>query len=300
VESLKTILYFSIFKYPLKLEEICKFTPANDRAQVEAELEYLMHRGIVNKIGEFFLPDCDSSCIEKRLKGNEMAIPALQKAAKMASFIAKFPFVEAVAVSGSLSKGYFDRQSDIDYFVITNPGKLWVARTLLMLFKKIFLFNSRKYFCINYFLASPNLEVEEKNRFTATEIKTLIPFQGKTALESFYAQNKWVNQFFGTGMPELSHVPEITKPLMVRGLEVMLDSRPGQLLDVALRTFTVRFWKLKFRKMASQDFRVALKSTEAVSKHHPSHFQKRVITALNEKYDELLRLHDINLPKEYA
>lgn len=32
-----------------------------------------------------------------------------------AKFIAKFPFVKAVGISGSLSKGYYDNESDIDF-----------------------------------------------------------------------------------------------------------------------------------------------------------------------------------------
>lgn len=185
MESLKTILYFSIFKYPLKLEEIYSFYPVKDREKVEAELQQLIEKNIICKVDEFYLPDCDRACIEKRLKGNAMAIPAMVKATERAAFIARFPFVQAVGVSGSLSKGYYDHTSDIDFFVITKPGKLWVTRTLLMLYKKIFLLNSRKYFCINYFMSSSNLEVEEKNRFTATEIKTLIPLQGKMRLRHF-------------------------------------------------------------------------------------------------------------------
>ena len=80
----------------------------------------------------------------------------------MTKFISKFPYVRAILLSGSISKGYMDKDSDVDYFIITQPNRLWVTRLLLMLFKKIFLFNSRKVFCINYFVDSEKLEIEEK------------------------------------------------------------------------------------------------------------------------------------------
>ncbi|HLA56174.1 MAG TPA: nucleotidyltransferase domain-containing protein [Flavobacterium sp.] len=300
MESLKTILYFSIFKYPLKLEEICSFYPVKDREKVEMELEQLIARKIICKVEDFYLPDCDVECIEKRKKGNAMAVQALVKAAEKARFIAKFPFVEAVGVSGSLSKGYYDDNSDIDFFVITKPGKVWITRTLLMLYKKIFLLNSRKYFCINYFMSSANLEVEEKNRFTATEIKTLIPFQGKDVLEMFYSKNDWVSDIFGPLTPNLDAVPNIKKPLLSIWIEFLLDNRFGHLIDSAFKHTTVRFWKMKFRKMNIDDFKIALKSTKSISKHHPLNFQKKVILALNEKYEELRKKHNIELPKEYA
>ena len=185
METLKTILYFSLFNYPLRFEDICDFSIMKDSAGILSDLEMLEQKGIIVKIDDFYLVDQNRAIIEKRKQGNKLAVPALKKAEERAGLIAKFPFVEGVAVSGSLSKGYYDKDSDIDFFVIARPGRVWICRTLLMLYKKAFLLNSRKYFCINYFIASDHLEVGEKNRFTATEIRTLIPFKGRSAFEAF-------------------------------------------------------------------------------------------------------------------
>lgn len=293
-------MYFSIFKYPLTLDEIFSYYPDKDPAKIQSELDRLTEQKVIFEVDGFYLADCDRDCIEKRKKGNLMAVPALEKARERAAFIARFPFVEGVGVSGSLSKGYYDNRSDIDFFVITKPGKVWISRTLLMLYKKIFLLNSRKYFCINYFMSSAHLELEEKNRFTATEIKTLIPFQGKDTLEAFYRHNEWVSGIFGPFAPNLEAVPNIRKPALTKALEFALDSRFGNLIDDQFKKLTLGFWKLKFRKMDDADFSVALKSTKNISKHHPMNFQKRVIRSLNEKYDELHKKHNIELPKEYA
>ncbi len=300
VEALKTILYFSIFKYPLKLDEICKFHPDKDREQISSELDMLMDRNIIYKVEDFYLSDCDTECIEKRKKGNAMAMEIMWKARERAEFIGKFPFVEGVGVSGSLSKGYYDEKSDIDFFIITKPGRLWVARTLLVLYKKIFLGNSRKYFCVNYFITSDNLEVGEKNRFTATEICTLIPFTGQKVFENFYKKNNWVIKMFGSFTPDFSHIQEVRKPLWSRALQVCGNTIIGPFIDAAFKKLTVAFWKKKFSDMPKADFKVALKSTNDVSKHHPKNFQKKVILMLNEKYDELRLKHNIELQKEYA
>lgn len=293
-------MYFSIFKYPLKLEEIYSFNPNKDKEKIKLELERLVAEKIIFKVDEFYLTDCDPACIEKRKKGNMMAIDALEKARERAQFISRFPFVEAVGVSGSLSKGYYDSNSDIDFFVITRHGKLWITRTLLMLYKKIFLLNSRKYFCINYFMSSESLEVEEKNRFTATEIKTLIPFQGKDTLEAFYQKNEWVSSLFGPYAPNLETIPNIKKPILSKAIEIIFSNRFGNFVDNLFKKITLRFWLVKFRKMNRDDFKIALKSTKDISKHHPLNFQKKVILSLNEKYEELRRKHNIELPKEYA
>ncbi len=300
MDTLKTILYFSIFNYPLKLEEICNFSSTKDCAAIQKDLDELVAQKVIVKADGYYLIDANLANIEKRKKGNQMAAQALVKAQEKARLISKFPFVEAVGVSGSLSKGYYDSKSDIDFFVITRPNKLWICRTFLMLYKKIFLLNSRKYFCINYFMSSGNLEVEEKNRFTATEIKTLIPFQGKAAFTEFYKKNDWVSGVFGQFNPNLDTTEEIRKLALVRIIERMLDSRSGNWLDNCFKKVTVSFWKLKFNEMAHDDFKIALKSTKNISKHHPLNFQKKVIGSLNEKYEEIKRIHNIELPKEYV
>ena len=148
----KTILYFSIFHYPITLEEISDFSISKDRNKIESELNELIAQKIIYKLENFYSADNDIESLKKRKIGNQLAINALIKAKQKASFIAKFPFVEAVGISGSLSKGYFDEDSDIDFFVISTPNKIWICRTFLMLYKKIFLLNSRKFFCINYFI----------------------------------------------------------------------------------------------------------------------------------------------------
>ncbi|AWA29509.1 nucleotidyltransferase [Flavobacterium magnum] len=300
MESLKTILYFSLFHYPLRLDEICSFSISKDCPKIEAELTELVAKKIIFRIEDYYYPVYDPGCLEKRKNGNKMAVDALVKAKERATLISKFPFVEAVGVSGSLSKGYYDKDSDIDFFVITRPGKLWISRTLLMLYKKLFLLNSRKYFCINYFMSSSSLEVEEKNRFTATEIKTLIPFEGRLVFEEFYKKNDWVSGLLGTYDPKLESVGIISKPGGVKIIEKLLDTKAGEQLDSLFKKTTVTFWKLKFRQMRSEDFKVALKSTKDISKHHPLNFQKKVINALNDKYDEIRINHNIELQREYV
>ena len=300
MDTLKTILYFSIFNYPLKLEEICNFSVSKDRAIVQKDLDGLVAQNVIIKSDDFYLVDSNLANIEKRKKGNQMAATALIKAKERARFIAGFPFVEAVGVSGSLSKGYYDSNSDIDFFVITKPNKLWLCRTFLMLYKKIFLLNSRKYFCINYFMSTANLEVEEKNRFTATEIRTLIPYQGKVAFAEFYRKNEWISEVFGAFAPNLNETEDTRKLKIVKIIEQLLTSKHGSLLDATFRKITVTFWKMKFKQMTHDDFTIALKSTKQVSKHHPLNFQKKVITKLNEKYEEIKKNHNIELQKEYV
>ena len=300
METLKTILYFSIFRYPLKIEEIHSYTNYVDISKTGEELLRLIDEKILIKVDDFFVYGSDLDSVTKRLRGNFHAKKALVKAQRKAKFIAKFPYVEAVGISGSLSKEYYDNESDIDFFIITKPNKLWICRTLLILYKKIFLLNSRKYFCVNYFISANLLEIEEKNRFTATELKTLIPMQGKAAFEQFYRNNIWVNDYFSKFEPQTNHILDTQRPAFSKLIEIVFDTKIGTSIDSIFKTITLKKWKAKFHYMNEDDFKIALKSTKNISKHHPSNFQKKVILSLNTKLEEVQSKYNLVLQREHV
>jgi hypothetical protein len=233
--------------------------------------------------------------------GNKMSKEIMPKALKVSGFIGKFPFVENVSLSGALSKGYYDDDGDIDFFIITKPGRLWVARTLLILYKKIFLLNSKKYFCVNYFISSDHLIISEQNRFTATELTTLIPVCGKAVFESFIEENSWTKDYFPNfNSADLYNIISIKKPLLPRGIEAICNTFLGSHVDDFLRKMTLIKWNMKFKHLKKEDFEIALKSTKTVSKHHPQHYQKKVIELLNKKYMDIQEKYDLELIQEHA
>lgn len=282
----------------MRIEEIHSYTNYESISDTEKELQHLIAEKILIKVDDFYVYGSDLDSVIKRLRGNMYADRALKIAQKKAKFIAKFPFVKGVGVSGSLSKGYYDNGSDIDFFVITEPNKLWLCRTFLMLYKKIFLLNSRKFFCVNYFVSTSQMEIEEKNRFTATELKTLIPMQGKTVFEDFFQKNQWVTNYFNKFSPELTLVPDFKKPIGTKSVEFMFGNHIGNFIDDSFKKITLKKWRAKFRMMSEEDFKIALKSTKNISKHHPSHFQKKVILDLNNRIEEVGHNFNINLAKE--
>lgn len=299
---LKPILYFSLFQYPLTEEEIYSFSEANSKDKFKEELNDLVTKKVIYKIDKFYLAENDESQIQRRLSGNQMAKDIHGKATSVSRFISKFPYVEGVGISGSLSKGYFDEEGDIDFFIITTPKRLWIARTFLILYKKLFLFNSKKYFCVNYFISTNSLEIEEKNRFTATELTTMLPMYGNGSFHDFYNENKWVTKYLPNKevTEGLSNLNAVKKPLFTKCLESILNTKLGDKLDSFFLKITYKKWKVKFNKLEEKHFNIALKSTKNVSKHHPLNFQRKVIERLNDKYDELKESHNIHLSKENA
>ena len=119
------------------------------------------------------------------------------------------------------------------------------------------------------------MEIEEKNRFTATELKTLIPMQGKVIFAQFYKDNCWLKDYFSKFEPQIDSILDSKKPAFSRLLETIFDTKIGTISDTVLKAITLKKWRSKFHYMNEDDFKVALKTTKSVSKHHPSNFQKK-------------------------
>ena len=298
MQTLISILYYSIFRYPLNLEEIHFYSENNNLSDTERDLDVLVSQNIISFIDNFYVYNDDLNCVFRRQKGNLKAQEILIKAKTKACFIAKFPFVEGVGISGSISKNYYDENSDIDFFVIAKQNRLWFCRFFLVLYKKIFLFNLYKRFCINYYITEDFLEIEEKNRFTATEIITLIPVTGKSIFSKFYQSNQWVLNYFVKFTADVAKVIAIKKSIASIAVECLLDNKIGSYLDQVIKRVFIKKWQSKFNYLNDDDLQIALKSTANVSKHHPLNFQKKVLDALQIKFEEVRVKFNLDLQQK--
>ena len=286
---IRTLLYYDLFKHPLKADEIYSFLGTNGVTEhnVTDALDELVKEKLIFKHGIFFSLHNNDDTIHRRIKGNQYAEKFQPLALKQAKRISRFPFVRAVMASGSFSKGYMDDKSDLDFFVVTAPGRLWIARILIVLFKRLFYFNSHKYFCCNYFVDTDHLEIEEKNLFTATELATLIPLYNADIYEKLINANRWVHDFFPNyKRRSTENVLNKSTGSMKRWIETLLKARLGEKLDHYFMLITLNRWKRIYqRKYSNTDFNNAFKSKKHVSKNHPRHYQRKVI----DRFEDNLR-----------
>lgn len=287
---LTTLLYYDIFNYPLKAEEVYRFLGTNhvDKELIRAGLLELTERKKIFQFGDLFSVRNSAMLAARRIQGNAEAEKIMPLARKQARLIVRFPFVRAVMSSGSLSKGYMDEKSDLDFFIITKPGRLWITRTLLVLYKRLFLFNSHKYFCVNYFIDHDHLEIEEKNLFTATELATVLPLQGGVYYDQLQKNNPWLKSFFPNYQPRsIEDVPTENPGWMKRLTEKCIDLFGGNLLEKFCQHLTNRRWKKLYRgSYTAGDFEVAFKTKSYASKNHPNHYQRKVMDMHKKKLEE--------------
>lgn len=297
---LRTLLYFDIFQYPLSADEIQAYCNGYSltREEVVAQLQVCEKAGhVCSREGFYMIANTGiESLIQRRLKGNKEAVRFLKVAKVFSRFIACFPFVRGICLSGSLSKGYADSDSDIDYFIITEPGRLWITRTMLVFFKKVFLFNSHKYFCVNYFIDTDNLEIPDRNLFAATELLSIIPTYNTGLYDSLMQANGWIKEYLPNGpLKSDNHVRVPNRNILRRAAEKLLAGKAGDKLDEICFRLTLSTWKRKFGHFNTQEFDLNMRTRKNVSKHHPNGFQVKVMRAYNEKLRSFERRFNISL-----
>ena len=291
---LRLVLYYDIFDHPLSEEELMEDCSISD-AEKDC-LESLVGENLIYRLNGYYSVRKDPQLSTRRKKGRENTTKAMPRALRMGRLISRFPFVRAVALSGSISKGYMDSYKDVDYFIITKPNRLWLARTLLVIYKKVFLLNSFRFFCLNYFIDEENLEIRDKNIFTATEINTMIPVSGHNLIDSFLRSNSWVEEYYPAYLQ--NKIPEkegSSAGRLKRLMEGLLTALAGNWLDILAMKFTVWYWKKKYRNHERNLLEKSFRLSRNEAKYHPGDFQNRVLSAFRQRASEFEKNKNVKI-----
>jgi hypothetical protein len=297
-DILATIAYFNMFDYPLKKNEIFLFLGhCDDFSEFERALNFLTNDSVIFKIGEYYSLHNNFALALKRQNGYEKAIHMLKKGEKAAKLISAFPFIKGVAISGSLSKYFADDRTDIDFFIITAPNRLWIARTFLHLFKKLtYLLNMQDLFCMNYFIDESEPVILEKNIFTATEVATILPVQGVEAFELFFKANGWTKNFLPNRSIYLPEIKEIKKTWLKYLTEKLLDNSVGDSLDDFFMNLTAKSWNSKTRsnKRNHKGILLSMHIGKHYSKPNPEIFQKRLLQRYENSLTDIFKYYELS------
>lgn len=214
----------------------------------------------------------------------------LNIAERVAGLLSSFPFVKGVAVSGSQYKNFADENSDIDFFIITEKNKLWLARTFMHNFRKIaILFKKQDRFCMNYFIDEEMLEIKEKNIYTATEIATLLPLRGIETFNIFFKSNTWSKSLLPNHSLRISYVEETKNPLWKKSIEFLFRNALGSFVDYFLMKLSSYRWnrKRKAGKMNKSGMVMSMVASKHCAKPDPRAFQKKFMESYERKISSL-------------
>ena len=287
-DILKVLLYFDVFQFPLTVSEIYHFLPSNSITPAHVSRALLspsLSGRVKRENGYFFLATATNSYAEERLEKERRAARLMSVARVMAKIIRVFPYVRGVFLSGELSKGIASKKSDIDFVIVTKEGRLWIARTLLIVFKKLFLLNRKRFFCLNHFVTEHHIRVELRNIYTATEVVTLVPLENDIMFSRYMVANLWVTQFFPNWKIDerILRSDRTGKSVMREILELIIPDRIADRLDPWLMLKWQQMWRTRYAQLSDEELNRKYQCSSYSSTAYGGDYQGSILRAFENR-----------------
>lgn len=196
----KTLAYFSLFNYPLTKEELFAYLWQPPRISYE-EFAAGGIAGIGEKYGYYFLPGREETAENRRrhLLISEMKMKIARRAVKK---IRAVPFLRAVFVCNSVGQGLARPESDIDFFIVAAPGRVWLVRfftNLILKFwrQRTYGKSQRDKICLSFYVDENHLDlnslcaVKDDIHFIYWMHQMIPIFDPDNFYQKFLAANRW-------------------------------------------------------------------------------------------------------------
>lgn len=194
-----SIRYHDIFSYPLKKEDLKRWRPRYF-GNFKVDKQFLFS-------DKFYFLKGRKKVIKKRLENEVYSRKKMVIAGRAAKLISKVSTVLFVGVTGSLAMENADKNSDIDFLIITKKNSVWLSRLLVYFLLKIRGFKIRKpniknekdKLCLNMWLEADKMNWPKRSRniYTAHEILQVVPLLNKYGVyHRFLRSNDWVYSFW--------------------------------------------------------------------------------------------------------
>jgi len=287
-----TLLYFDLFEHPLNQEELYKFFPEKMEAD---DFDEKLSRSRVRSIDGLYHIRDDDGVVAIRKRRERKARGMLRAATLVGSILRYAPFVRAVFLSGSLSKGVNAGDADVDLMIVSAEERLWVCRSILTVLKKVFLFNRKKFLCPNYFVTENHLSIPEKNIFTATELVTLRPLFNEKKLSDLLLENSWISNFYPNFQYSQPSRPKEQGSPLQKLLELPMSDGYTARWDTKLMHYFESVWEKRYPEFDLSERELLFRTTPYSSKIHPNDFQTRVL----DTYEERLKRENLERLTRY-
>ncbi len=201
----QTVAYSDIFQYPLKAEEIHRYL-IRWRVTLDEVCAALSDPHLtpqrLTRVGDYYTLPGREAIVETRLRRARTSTVLWEKAIFWGRRIASLPFVRMVAVTGALSVDNSEAGDDLDYLIVTEAGRLWLCRGLVIGLVRL---AARRgdIICPNYFISERALVMREHSLYTAREMAQMVPLTGYMLYQRMRELNPWVEEWLpnAVGLP---------------------------------------------------------------------------------------------------
>ncbi len=105
--------------------------------------------------------------------------------------IGRLPFVRMVSVTGGLAVDSVAAHDDIDYFIVTRPGRLWLTRAMVLVLGRLAAFKGLD-LCPNFIVTDIALTMDEQTIYVARELAQMVVIVGPDVCRNVRQHNEWM------------------------------------------------------------------------------------------------------------
>ncbi|MBI3401877.1 MAG: hypothetical protein HY048_10695 [Acidobacteria bacterium] len=284
----RSVIYASLFDYPLTLEQlhVSLIESEQSREEILAVFdgsERLQH--ILEYRDGFFFPAGRDDLLPERRRREARSLAFLERQRRLLQVICAIPFTRAVALSGSIAHMNLEASGDLDLFIITRGPRVWTVTLAAIVLTRIL--GRRRDLCFNFVLADSHLRLEPRDLFTANQVIHLKPLVGAEVLTTLRAENPFVARVYPNARvdgPPIGFAWTFPRWLgrAKRALELVLGL-PAPLVEAACRQAYKRHLRRRAATWRSPD-QVRLQS-DYLKLHTRSHRH-----AVTERFDAAMDL----------
>jgi len=198
-----TLLYYDLFAYPLRADELVRFVHRDEAAPCLALGDIAPASAWWSSSDGYWFLRGREHLVNLRAERQRVSTKKLAHARRWARSLQGVPGVRFIGVTGSLSMHSATPEDDIDLLIITARGRLWLTRALMLM--ALWAMRVKRaddghpqhpnQACANIFLSEDDLTLPDHNLFIAHEICQILPLLGPQTYQRFLDANNWVRGF---------------------------------------------------------------------------------------------------------
>ena len=265
---LYTVAYADLFDYPLTAREIHHYLTGM-RAPLEGVTVMLRSNHLLNRTRNYFTFHGREHIVSLRAEREARSRRLLPHAWRYGRLLGILPFTRMVALTGSLAVLNCTDGADLDYMLITEPGRLWTARAFSVTLGRLIRPLGHR-ICVNLLVTENALYWPRHDLYSAREMCQMIPITGRNVYRRLRAVNAWTDTLLpncrlATTNPVQSPARERFSQTQ-RLLEIPLKGRLGSRLEQ--RAMKLQMQRIAQRSGAGEETNFSADVCQANFDHH--------------------------------
>ncbi|MFA6105771.1 MAG: hypothetical protein WC725_04245 [Patescibacteria group bacterium] len=284
---IKTLSYFDVFNFPLTKEELLNYLwqgHEQNEVEVNTALQALVSAGKVGGVGSYyFLPGREDIIVKRNL-----AVAHTEKKLRRAQFAIKLisgiPFLKAVFVCNSVAAETASAESDIDFFIVSAEGRLWLVRFFSNLILRVLglrtgKLHSANRVCLSFFVGEKHLDLTglricEEDIYLVYWLRQLYPlYDPKNFLIKIWRANGWAKDYLK--LPSASAVKNEKPDQFKIIIERALQGKTGDGYEKILKKIQWSKLRPELKKLAEENGKEVV-INEGVLKFHETDARMRI------------------------